>query len=370
MAENTMQTPAIGCTVEELETPCLVVDLDAIERNIRRISEYCRTHRVGWRPHAKSYKSSAIARKVVEAGAIGVTCAKLGEAEVMADGGVRDFLIANPLVGRLKLARLIELRRRADPIAVVDHPDQVRGLSDAATAGKVSIRTMIEVDIGMSRCGVAPGQPAVTLARQIADSSGLAFVGIMGWEGHLVTVGDSAEKTQRVTAALGLLRDTRSELERAGFACPIVSAGGTGSYQITARLGIATEIQAGGGIFMDLFYRNKCQVAALEFALTILATVTSRPAPNRAVIDAGRKTMNLELYMPEVRGRGDLRVKSLSAEHGVLEVTSEPGPAIGERIELIPGYGDFTTVLHDRIYGMRAGCLEVCWPLDARGRLD
>jgi D-serine deaminase-like pyridoxal phosphate-dependent protein len=365
-----MQLPLLGCGLADLDTPCLLVDLDAMERNIRRMVEYCRSHGVAWRPHAKSYKSSAIGRKVVDAGAIGVTCAKLGEAEVMADAGVRDLLIANPLVGRLKLARLIELRRRADPIVVVDHPDQVHALSDAATAGNVSIRTMIEIDIGMNRCGVAPGQPAVPLAQQVSDSPGLEFVGIMGWEGHLVTVSDPSEKALRIAAAVGLLRDTRSELEQAGFTCPIVSAGGTGSYQITARLGVATEIQAGGAIFMDLFYRNKCQVAAQEYALTILATVTSRPTPNRAVIDAGRKTMNQELVVPEVRGRDDLLVKSLSAEHGVLEVTSGTGPAIGERIELIPGYGDFTTVLHDRMYGMRGDRLEVCWTLDARGRLD
>jgi D-serine deaminase-like pyridoxal phosphate-dependent protein len=175
---------------------------------------------------------------------------------------------------------------------------------------------------------------------------------------------------QRIADSVGLLRETRIELERVGLPCPIVSAGGTGSYQITARLGIATEIQAGGGIFMDLFYRNTCQVAALEFALTILATVTSRPAPSRAVIDAGRKTMNQELSVPEVTGRTDLRVQSLSAEHGVLQVISGAGPAIGERIGIIPGYGDFTTVLHDRIFAVRAGEVEAVWPLDARGRLD
>lgn len=365
-----MHRSPLGSTLDELDTPCLVVDLDAMERNIRRVCESCRSHGVAWRPHAKSYKSGAIGRKVVDAGAIGVTCAKLGEAEVMADAGVRDLLIANPIVGRLKLERLVELRRRADPIALVDHSDQVRALSAAATAGKVRVRTMVEVDIGMKRCGVAPGNAAVTLARGIAGSPGLEFVGIMGWEGHLVTVPDPAEKERQIAAALRLLAETKAECERAGLSCPIVSAGGTGSYPITARLGVATEIQAGGAVFMDLFYRNCCQVTDLEFAMTILATVTSRPAPNRAVIDAGRKAMNQELHTPEVRGRTDLVVQSLSAEHGVLQVTAGPGPAIGERVELIPGYGDFTTVLHDRIYGFRSGRLEVCWPLDARGRLD
>jgi D-serine deaminase-like pyridoxal phosphate-dependent protein len=365
-----MKLPPIGSSVDDIDTPCLVVDLDAMERNIRRIMEYCGGHGVAWRPHAKSYKSSAIARKVVDAGAIGVTCAKLGEAEVIAQAGVRDLLIANPIVGRTKLDRLAALARQADPIAVVDHPEHVRGLAAVAADHAVRIRTMIEVDIGMQRCGTAPGRPAVELAHRIAAQPPLEFAGIMGWEGHLVTVADAAEKSRRISAAVQLLRDTRSELERAGLPCPIVSAGGTGSLQVTARLGIITEIQAGGAVFMDLFYRHACQVTDLEYALSIVATVTSRPADNRAIIDAGRKTMNQELRMPEVLNRNDLHITSLSAEHGTLEVATGPGPQIGERVRLVPGYGDLTTFLHDRICGVRAGRLEVIWPLDARGRLD
>jgi D-serine deaminase-like pyridoxal phosphate-dependent protein len=359
-----------GVSVDALDTPCLLIDLDAMERNIRRMVEYFRVHQVAWRPHAKSYKSSAIARRVIDAGAIGVTCAKLGEAEVMADGGVRDLLIANPLMGRTKWERLVALAGRADPIAVVDHAEQVRGLAACAEGIARPIRTLVEVDIGMQRCGVNPGAAAVELAQRIAMAPGLRFAGIMGWEGHLVTVADPAEKAAKIAAALSLLRDTNTLLERSGLPCKIVSAGGTGSYQITARLGIATEIQAGGGILMDLFYRNACRVAALEFALTVIATITSRPAPDRAVIDAGRKTMNQELAMPEILGRSDLRVQSLSAEHGVLQVTASPGPAIGDRIRLIPGYGDFTTVLHDRVFAVRDGRVEAVRPLDARGRLD
>jgi D-serine deaminase-like pyridoxal phosphate-dependent protein len=365
-----MPQPALGSTFDDLDTPCLVVDLDALDRNIRTVAEFCRSNGVNWRPHAKSYKSSAICRMAVEAGAIGVTCAKLGEAEVMGDAGVRDLLIANPLVGRQKLGRLVELCRGADPITVVDHVDQVSALAEAAAAARVRPRTMVEVDIGMKRCGVAPGEAAVALARQIAASPHLQFVGIMGWEGHLVTVADLAEKRQRIATAVAQLAETRTHLEHAGLPCPIVSAGGTGSFQITATLGIATEVQVGGAIFMDLFYCNKCHVEGLDYALFIIATVTSRPAPDRAVMDAGRKTMNQELHVPAVRGRSDLAVQSLSAEHGVLTVTEPPGPRIGERIELVPGYGDFTTVLHDRIYGFRRGRLEAVWPLDARGRLS
>ena len=150
----------------------------------------------------------------------------------------------------------------------------------------------------------------------------------------------------------------------------ILITGGTGSFEISARQPGLTELQAGGGIFMDLMYRRHCKVRPLDFALTILATVTSRPAADRAIVDAGRKTMNLELHVPEVKGRNDLIVKGLSAEHGILEVTQGPGPEIGDRIEFIPGYGDFTSVLHDRFYCLRKGRLEAIWPLEARGRLD
>ena len=191
----------------------------------------------------------------------------------------------------------------------------------------------------------------------------------MGYEGHLLKVPDLAEKESRIAEAIGFLNATKIDMERAGLPCPIVSAGGTGSYLYTARQPGLTEIQAGGGIFMDLMYRNHCKVPDLEFALTILATVTSRPAPQRAIIDAGRKTMNQELHVPEFAGRDDLEIKYLSAEHGFVAVKEGPGPAIGERLEILPGYCDFTTVLHDHFYCFRGERLEAIWPLEARGCL-
>jgi D-serine deaminase-like pyridoxal phosphate-dependent protein len=366
-----MDQPTIGCRVDELDTPCLLLDLDAFERNISRMSEYCRSNGVAWRPHAKGHKSKSIARRLVEAGAIGMTCAKLGEAEVMADAGVRDLLIANPLAGPIKMRRLVELARRADPIVLVDHFDHVTALSAAARTGGVSIRVLIEIDVGLRRVGVAPGEPVVQLAQAIAARPGLRCAGIMGYEGHLLTVADPVEKRRRIADTMRLLADSRELLARAGLPCPIVSVAGTGSFQITAEMPGITEIQAGGGMFMDLFYRTKCQVSDLDYALTILATVTSRPTADRAVMDAGRKTMNMELCMPEVQGRPDLRLKSLSAEHGVIEVSPPgPSPAIGDRLTLIPGYADLTTVLHDRLFACRRGVVEAIWPLEARGRLD
>jgi len=365
-----MHLPPLGAPLDDLDTPCLLIDLDAFERNIEAMSSYFRTHGVAWRPHAKCHKSPAIARKLLEAGAIGMTCAKLGEAEVMAAADVTDLLIANPLAGPRKLRRLVDLCRSARPIAVVDHPLHVEALSAAASSAGVALRAMVEVDIGMQRCGVPPGAPAVELAQRIAASPGLLLAGIMGYEGHLLTIPDPAEKERRIRAAVGELVRTKEEMRRAGLACPIVSAGGTGSYEITARVDGVTEIQAGGGIFMDLMYRNLCGVRGLEFALTILATVTGRPAPDRAIIDAGRKTMNQELHKPEVLGRPDIEVQSLSAEHGILKLRNGAELSLGERLEIIPGYGDFTTVLHDRFYAVRGGRLEAIWPLEARGRLE
>jgi len=360
--------PAVGSTLDEIDTPCLLIDLDAFESNVKKMAAYCAENGVAWRPHSKCHKSPDIARAIVAAGAIGVTCAKLGEAEVMAAAGVKDLLIANPLVGPIKLRRLAALRETADPITIIDHPDQVDALS-AALPRERPVRTLIEVDIGMSRCGVQPGESAVALARRIDESPSLELAGIMGYEGHLLRIEDPAEKERAIAASIGLLNETKKALLEAGIPCPIVSAGGTGSYEITARQPGLTEIQAGGGIFMDLMYSEECGVKSLDYSLTILASVTSRPTPDRAIIDAGRKTMNRELHTPEVKGRDDLRIQSLSAEHGILDVTQGAGPAVGERIEFIPGYGDFTTVLHDCFYCLRGDRLEAVWPLEARGRL-
>ncbi len=364
-----IEHPPIGSTRDALETPCLVLDLDVLERNIDSMLGYHRTNGVDWRPHSKCYKSTALAKKVLEAGAIGLTCAKLGEAEVMARAGFTDLLIANQLVGARRLERLVALRKIADPIVIVDDVQHVDAISRAAGDAGVEIRALVEVDIGLHRCGTAPGDATVELARRITESPGLKLSGIMGYEGHLLNVPDLAEKESRIAEAIGFLNATKIDMERAGLPCPIVSAGGTGSYLYTARQPGLTEIQAGGGIFMDLMYRNHCKVPDLEFALTILATVTSRPAPQRAIIDAGRKTMNQELHVPEFAGRDDLEIKYLSAEHGFVAVKEGPGPAIGERLEILPGYCDFTTVLHDHFYCFRGERLEAIWPLEARGCL-
>ncbi len=366
----TTYVPPLGCTLDEIDTPALCVDLDVMEANIRKMSALCAQHRVNWRPHAKGHKSPAIARLQQKAGAIGVTCAKLGEAEVMAAGGIDGILVANQIVGQPKLARLVALRHEADPIVAVDDLVQVEQLDDAARRADVTLSLIIEVDIGLRRAGVEPGEATVNLARHVANRPALVLTGIMGYEGHLLTVEDQAEKERRIREAMACLVETKHQVERAGIPCPIVSAAGTGSCLFTMRCSGITELQAGGLIFMDAYYRRRCMVAEFDFALKLLTTVVSRPARDRAIIDAGRKSQNAEVEKPFVHGREDIHVARLSAEHGWLELDpSAQDLRIGDRLELIPGYGDFTTVLHDELYGVRSGRLEVIWPILARGKI-
>ncbi len=363
--------PRLGCTKDELETPALCLDLDTFDANVRHMASECQRHGVAWRPHAKCHKSLAIARKLLAAGAIGMTCAKLGEAEVFATAGIRDLLIANLVVGPSKVRRLAELRRIADPIVCVDHFDHVAAFNRTMSSEAEPLRVLVEVDLGMDRVGVPPGESVLELARRIADMPGLRLAGVMGYEGHLLLLDDPAEKDRAIRGAIRRLTDTADLLRKNQLPCPIVSCGGTGSYMVTLGCPGITEVQAGGAIFMDEFYRQRCHVTDFDFALTVLTTVVSRPTPERAIIDAGRKAMNMELTLPRVLGRDDVEVSSLSAEHGLLRLgATATDLRIGDHLEFVPGYSDLTTVLHDRFYGFRHGRLAEIWPLEARGRLD
>lgn len=358
-------------TADELDTPALCVDLDAFEANVRDIVAACRSRGIGWRPHAKCHKSIAVGRRLIDAGALGLTCAKLGEAEVFAAAGISDLLIANLVVGPLKVRRLVELRRIADPIVCLDHLDQAEPISRAMQEAGLSIRAILEIDIGMQRAGVQPGQAALELAERIKPLKGIQFAGIMGYEGHLLLIADPVEKEARIRAALTLLAETRDLLLEHDIACPIVSCGGTGSFATCVSQPGITEIQSGGAIFMDAFYRFRCHVSQFRYALKVITTVVSRPAPDRAIIDAGRKTMNMELIMPVVLGREDIHVASLSAEHGILRLDpSAHELRIGQRLEIVPGYSDLTNVLHDQFYALRGSQVEEVWPLEARGKLQ
>jgi D-serine deaminase-like pyridoxal phosphate-dependent protein len=244
-------------------------------------------------------------------------------------------------------------------------------MSRAFTEAGLTLRVILEADIGLHRVGVAPGEPALHLARQIAELPGLQLAGIMGYEGHLLTLPDLDEKRRRIREALGILVETAGLLRDRGLPCEIVSCGGTGAFFISVEQPGITELQAGGLIFSDAFYRHACQVPEFQYALTVLTTVVARPAPDRAIIDAGRKSHNQEVHKPLVLGRDDMTIEQLSAEHGKLRLAPNAQDLrIGDRLELIPGYGDLTTVLHDRFYAFRGGKLEAIWPLEGRGRLQ
>jgi len=360
---------AIGSRKIDLDTPALLVDLDVLERNIERMARTFREAGVGWRPHTKAIKVPALAHKLLAAGAFGVTCAKLGEAEVMAAGGVQDILIANQIVGAVKIERLMALLSSADVIVAVDSVDNVRQLDRAASAAGQRLRVVIEVDIGMHRAGVLPGEAAVELARCAADCSGLKLAGVFGWEGQTIKIADAAEKQRAIAAAIAMLVDTAEQCRAAGRSIDIVTCGGTGTYQHTARLPGITELQAGGGIFCDVYYRDVMHVDH-DFALTILATVTSRPTPTRIICDAGKKTMSSDAAMPRPCIPDPIRSMGLSAEHTTIEL-AEPNTdlTVGDKIEFIVGYSDTTTMLHEELYGLRHDQVELVWPILGRGKL-
>lgn len=361
---------SVGVSVDELDTPALLVDLDIMEANIARAAAECRANGIQWRPHFKGQKTPEIVRKEMEAGAIGSTCAKLGEAEVLVEAGITDLLVANQIVGPQKIARLIALIGKGDVKVAVDS----RAVSDpigaaAAAAGKVQ-GVLIEVNTGMNRAGTEPGADTVALAKHIAATPGLKLRGIMGWEAHAVAIADGNEKAAVVADAIGHLVETAKAIRAAGIECEIVSCGGTGTFPYCARQPGVTEIQAGGLIFSDELYRTKFGLGFPQ-ALTVLATVVARPTPTRVILDAGKKTMSNDAAPPRPLGVASSKPVGLSAEHTtvVLDAPSDT-PKVGDKMQFVVGYSDTTVHLHEKIQAIRNGRVEETWVVKARGKLS
>jgi D-serine deaminase-like pyridoxal phosphate-dependent protein len=361
----------IGSPKLELDTPLLCLDLPVMEANIGAMAQFIAARGKLWRPHMKCHKSPTIALEQMAAGAIGQTCGKVSEAEVMAAAGIRDLLIANMIVGEPKLERVAALCRSADPIVACDHYAQVEPLAETCRRRGVSCRVVIEVNVGMDRVGIRPGRDTFDLAEAIDRLPGVQIVGLMGYEGHLHQVADPTDKRAKINEAIGVLQYCRDGLQKKGIRCDVVSAAGTGSYQVTAEHPAVTELQCGGGIFGDPKYTQEYGAAGLEPALTVLTTVVSRTRIERAIVDAGRKAVNGDMRMPSVKGFADAKVVQLSAEHGWIDLgPSAQDLKIGDKIELIVGYADFTTVLHDCFHVFRDERLETIWPITARGMLQ
>jgi D-serine deaminase-like pyridoxal phosphate-dependent protein len=360
---------AIGAPKTGIDTPALFVDLAILDQNIARIAEACRAHGVRWRPHIKGQKVPQIVEREFAAGARGITCAKLSEAEVMAAAGIDDILIANQIAGEHKVERLMRLLRTTHVIVAVDHPANIAALGAAARAHGVTAPVVIEVDVGMKRAGVPPGAPSVELAGMVHRTAGLEFSGVMAWEGHAARIDDPAEKARLVREAVTSLTATAAAIRERGIPVEIVSCGGTGTYLLTTSIPGVTEVQAGGGVFSDVAYRSLYNVDH-PCALTVLTTVTSRPTPTRIICDAGKKAMSSDVALPQPIGLPHVASVRLSAEHGIVELReASETPRVGDTLEFIVGYSDTTVHLHEDMYATRDGRVEAVWPVLARGKL-
>ena len=362
--------PFIGMHKTELDTPALLIDLDKMEANIQTMADYFATVNTMLRPHMKTHKTPIIAHKQIAAGAIGVTCAKLGEAEAAIHAGIRDVLIANQIVGAQKIARLINLAKHSEIMVAVDNPQNVQAISEAAVAKGATVRMLIEVNIGMDRCGVESGKPALKLAEQIRQSPNLKFEGLMGYEGHTVTKPNRAERDAIAREAMQRLVDAKQYVEKHGVEVAIMSGGGTGTFNITGSIPEMTEVQAGSYIFMDSTYGNVEGVGdQFDCSLSVLATVVSRPDPNRIIVDTGLKVLAKEFGIPQPIGVNGVELTGLSEEHGKIQVSDtnvslEPG----DKLEILPTHCCTTVNLHDRYYGIRNGIVESVWEIAARGK--
>ncbi|GAB4344454.1 MAG: DSD1 family PLP-dependent enzyme [Candidatus Abyssubacteria bacterium] len=351
----------------DIDTPALIIDLNKMERNIKKLADFFAKQPSTVRPHIKTHKCPILAHKQIQAGAQGITCAKLGEAEVMAQAGIRDILIANQIVDEQKIRRLANLARHCDLMVAVECAENAADLSAAASDAGSTIRVLIEVDVGMHRCGVRGADEALLLAQLIIKSPGLQFEGIMGYEGHAVMIPDFKDRQKACVDSMKVLLGVKDKLAKKKIDCRIVSAGGTGTYNIAGAYPGVTEVQAGSYIVMDTKYRSVLD--DFECALTLLTTVISRPDQETAILDAGMKAMTFEFGMPEPVNLPGASLAFLSEEHGHLYL-EDADPEVGQKIELIPSHCCTTINLHDRFYAVRGDRLEAVWPIAARGKFQ
>jgi D-serine deaminase-like pyridoxal phosphate-dependent protein len=366
----TTRPPAdVGMRVADIDTPALVVDLDAYERNLDRMAASLAATPVRLRGHAKTHKCPVVALHQMARGAVGACCQKVSEAEAMVYGGVRNVLVSNEIIGARKIARLVALARQADVAVCVDDPGNVRELDQAAGAFGVRLPVLVEIDVGMNRCGVTPGEAAVALARHVAAQPHLRFAGLQAYHGRAQHINEVDARRAAIEAAIADVRLTVDLLKRHGLPCETVSGAGTGSYRWEAASGVYTEVQAGSYCFMDVEYALvEGFPREFEQALFVVASVMSRPAPDRAVLDAGLKALSVDKGLPRVRGLADVAYQRASDEHGVLRL----GPAggglrLGDRVWLVPGHCDPTINLYDWYVAVRGDRVEALWPITARG---
>jgi len=362
----------VGDGVDTIATPALVIDLDAMQRNLQRMAEFARTHRVRLRPHAKMHKSATIARLQIEAGAVGVCVQKTSEALALTDAGIGDIYISNEVIAADRLAQVAELARRVRLAIAVDSGLGIERLAAAVRAAGSRVDVFVEIDVGQGRCGVAPAA-AGSLAQQVV-SHGLPFAGLQAYHGRAQHLRRPAEREAAIRHAVALARAAQSSITAAGIACPLVTGAGTGTFMHEATSGVYGELQAGSYLFMDRDYADNEPTPAaprFEHALFVKSQVISRGHAH-AVVDAGHKSHAIDSGLPRVWGR-DLEFANGGDEHGILHARGDALPGLGDTVWLVPGHCDPTVNLHDRYVvvkgGLERGVVEAVWPIEARGCL-
>lgn len=379
-ALNKLATPVVGLNVPaevgmdlaDVATPALIVDLDAFERNVDRMSDFIKSKGLRHRAHAKTHKSADIALIQMErGGACGVCCQKVSEAEAIVAGGVKDVLVSNQVVDLRKIDRLAQLAGRARTLVCVDDAGNVDDLSAAAQKHGTTIECLVEIDCGAGRCGVQWGQPVVDIAKKIDAAPGLTFSGLQAYQGAAQHVHDFEERKGKIEAAVKQVGDTVEMLKAEGLECDIVGGAGTGTYYFEGTSGVYNEMQCGSYIFMDADYQRVLDdkgefISEFENSLFIYSSVMSHTKPDKAICDAGLKAQSVDSGLPVIFGRDDVEYIKCSDEHGVI---ADPNGALklNDKLKLIPGHCDPTCNVYDWYVGIRNGKVECLWPVTARG---
>jgi D-serine deaminase-like pyridoxal phosphate-dependent protein len=362
-----------GMTLSDVDTPALLLDLDAFEANLDHLHSPLAESQIRVRPHSKSHKCPEIALRQMARGAVGVCCQKVTEAEAMVAGGIPNVLVSNQVVGPRKIERLVALARRARVSVLVDDATNVAALNVAAAEAGTTLDVLIEINVGANRCGVEPGKPAVALAELVDTSDSLNFKGIHAYQGAAQHVRSPEDRRLLIELAVQMVGNTLTLLGEKGIRCDIVTGAGTGTYPLEAASGVYTELQPGSYIFMDADYGRNMgtdgkPVREFQQSLFVLATVMSRALPGRAVVDAGLKALSVDSGLPLVADEG-AEYLGASDEHGVLRLDDQSRFKLGDKIRLIPGHCDPTVNLYDWIVGYRGDTVECVWPIAARGAL-
>ncbi|SDI94763.1 3-hydroxy-D-aspartate aldolase BhcC [Alloyangia pacifica] len=369
--------PALpGMDASDIQTPCLVLDLDALERNIRKMGDYARAHNMRHRVHGKMHKSVDVAKLQMRlGGAIGVCCQKVSEAEVFVRGGIKDVLVSNQVRDARKIDRLARLPKLGAKIIVcVDDLANVAELSEAAQRHGTTLECFVEIDCGAGRCGVTTAEAVVQIAQAINAAAGLKFTGIQAYQGAMQHLDSYEARREKLAVAIAQVEEAVAALEAVGLKPELVSGGGTGSYYFESNSGVYNELQCGSYAFMDADYGrirdkdgNRIDNGEWENAFFILTQVMSHAKSDKAICDAGLKAQSVDSGLPVIYGRTDVEYVKCSDEHGVI---ADPNGVlkVGEKLKLVPGHCDPTANVHDWYVGVRGGKVETLWPVSARGK--